>query len=384
MNLQISWANQEKTLSVQLNIRNGSALVFSFGHPVFGFLWHLCQGSLKGIHYLEPLRIVDDQTKEILLKEEEEVLNRLESIKPELLKQVEEGLKYYEPELCEEGVNGTYFLRDTQGSIIAVFKPNDEEGDSQNNPKRSEESGDFLNKGIPQGEGAIREVAAYILDNVHFSGVPQTIMVALQHPTFHDEEGIPITKIGSLQEFIENEGSCEDFGSGKFPIQEVHKIGILDMRILNNDRHGGNILMKRTQDGNLELVPIDHGFSLSSTLDRAWFEWLHWPQAKEPFDDKTKQFIERIDIEADAFKLQELGIQEEAIRTMIITTTLLKKGAALGLNLFQLGSMVCREELDQPSLLEKIVQESDGFEILFSRMDVEIAKLGSEDNCEIL
>jgi len=372
MSVEISWSNVERILSVHVALPRGSVVIFSIGHPVVGFLWHLSQGSFKGFNFLEPLHVVEDSyEQECVLTTTEQI----EETKPELLTRVEEGLKYYPPELCEEGVNGTYFLRDAQGRKVAVFKPNDEEGDSQNNPKRSGEESEFVNKGIPQGEGALREVAAYVLDrNHHFSGVPQTFMATLEHPSFQNTEGTSVPKTGSLQEFVENEGGCEDVGPAKFPVQEVHKISVLDMRIFNNDRHGGNIL-RRENDGKVELIPIDHGFSLSSTLDRAWFEWLNWPQAKQPFDERTKQFIGEINVQSDAETLRQMGFREEAIRTMVVSTTLLKKGAVAGLNPFQIGTMMCREDLEQPSLLEEMVKDCDGLDALFSRMDEEIASL---------
>jgi len=46
-----------------------------------------------------------------------------------------------------------------------------------------------------------------------------------------------------------------------FEIEEVHKIGILDVRILNADRNDENMLVKKN-NGKFELIPIDHGLSL--------------------------------------------------------------------------------------------------------------------------
>jgi len=55
----------------------------------------------------------------------------------QLVKTVEEGFEAgQEPELCEDGVNGTYFLKNKHGKRIAVFKPQDEEGNSFHNPKK--------------------------------------------------------------------------------------------------------------------------------------------------------------------------------------------------------------------------------------------------------
>jgi len=45
---------------------------------------------------------------------------------------------------------------------------------------------------------------------------------------------------------VESEGSIDDFSSDLFPKDEIHKIAILDLRILNLDRNGGNILVQHS------------------------------------------------------------------------------------------------------------------------------------------
>ena len=35
-------------------------------------------------------------------------------------------------------------------------------------------------------------------------------------------------------------------GTSSFPVADVHRIGILDIRLMNMDRHGGNILVRRS------------------------------------------------------------------------------------------------------------------------------------------
>jgi len=278
----------------------------------------------------------------------------------ELLELVLEGLVYHEPELCEEGVNGTYFLRNKAGQRIAVFKPMDEEGDNNDNPKRSFTEQQFVNKGILPGTGAQREVAAYLLDRDHFHGVPQTTMAVLSHPSFRSStsNGGVVTKIGSLQEFIDNDGCAEDVGPKHFRVRDVHKIGVLDLRIFNTDRHAGNILLTEESDGSYRLIPIDQGLSLPSTFENAWFDWIHWPQAKVPFDPDTRCYIRHINVEEDAALLEKLSIGPECIRTMKISSTLLKKGAAAGLSLYEIASMASRIDIDQPSPLERIFEQA--------------------------
>jgi hypothetical protein len=158
-----------------------------------------------------------------------------------LLQKLDIGLRFENPELSEEGVNGTYFIKNPAGEKIAVFKPRDEEASSLNNPKYCEEHRDLLKKGVPNGDAALREVAAYLLDREGFFGVPKTTLVEVTHPAFFHKEnnGDYPPKLGSVQEFIENDGASWDVGVTNFPANEVHKIGILDIQIFNTDRHEG-------------------------------------------------------------------------------------------------------------------------------------------------
>lgn len=285
----------------------------------------------------------------------------------ELISNVREGLLYHSPELCDEGVNGTYFLKDKTGKKIAVFKPQDEESTSENNPKRKDKTNssssfssltNLPTKGILPGEAAIREVAAYLLDRERLYGVPVTQIVKITNKfTYSNGNGEVTTKIGSLQEFIDNDGSSEDFGYRNFPVNEVHKIGILDLQILNLDRHAGNILIKKGRNNTFTLIPIDQGFSLPDNLEVSWFEWMNWPQSKIPFDDEMKSYILRMDIDKDVQLLKnELSVRNECLFNMKIMYILLKKAVELNLTLFDLGNIVCRKgyEMGTPSILEQI------------------------------
>lgn len=180
-----------------------------------------------------------------------------------------------------EGTGGVYFMMDSLGQkYVSVFKPMDEEPMAVNNPQELPYSldGEGLKKGTRVGEGAFREVAAYILDHPKgghyplfgdekgFAGVPPTFMVKCLHGGFNHPGDLTV-KIGSLQMFMENNGSCEDIGPGAFPVQEVHKISVLDIRLANADRHAGNILLSKAgEDGQPMLIPIDHGYCLPETV----------------------------------------------------------------------------------------------------------------------
>lgn len=74
------------------------------------------------------------------------------------------------------------------------------------------------------------------------------------------------SKIGSLQRLVPNDGCVEDISCSKFSDFEVQKIALLDLRILNDDRHEGNILFRRESSDNIVLIPIDHGLSIPDNL----------------------------------------------------------------------------------------------------------------------
>jgi len=217
------------------------------------------------------------------------------------------GLK---PELVLEGSGGTYFLHDPRKAKIFIFKPADEEPYAENNPRGylpHPDQSTYLREGIVPGEACIREVAAFIMDHEGFSDVPMTTLVEARHPNFHSngsklnviQGGASIgahsimssgkssrtteKKIGSLQEFVRAECSMDDISPSKISVDEVHKIAVLDIRLLNADRNAANLLCRRKSDNSLQLIPIDHGFCLRSSADVSWMDWcwLDWPQLKQ-------------------------------------------------------------------------------------------------------
>ncbi|KAJ6850969.1 phosphatidylinositol 4-kinase gamma 4-like [Iris pallida] len=287
------------------------------------------------------------------------------------------------PIMSSEGTGGAYFMQDASGQeYVAVFKPVDEEPMAENNPRGLPPSsdGEGLKRGTRVGEGALREVAAYILDHpvggrrsimggdggVGFSGVPPTVMARCLHEGFNHPEGFDNEekdfKIGSLQMFVKNIGNCEDMGPRAFPVEEVHKISVLDIRLANADRHAGNILFcKRGDEGRVVLVPIDHGYCLPESFEDCTFEWLYWPQARQPFNPETVEYIKSLDAEQDIALLKFYGweLSLKCCRTLRICTMLLKKGVERGLTPYDIGSILCRETLTKESSIEKIIREAE-------------------------
>mmetsp|Transcript_13216 Transcript_13216/g.21291 ORF Transcript_13216/g.21291 Transcript_13216/m.21291 type:complete len:767 (-) Transcript_13216:126-2426(-) len=288
------------------------------------------------------------------------------------------------PEFVLDGSGGTYFLHNPRKAKIAVFKPADEEPYAENNPRgylRQPGQDMFLREGVVPGEACIREVAAFMLDHGGFSGVPMTTLVECRHPSFNtngsrlkvSEGGASVgahslgqspsttsshpKKVGSFQEFVRSECSMDDLSPSKISVDEVHKIAILDIRLMNADRNSANLLCRRRKDNSIELVPIDHGFCLRSVADTSWMDWcwLDWPQLKEPMSKKTKQYILNLDIDKDARILRErLNICSEALDYFYASSSILKAGTKAGLSLYEIAIMCCRNDNlgEVPSKLE--------------------------------
>lgn len=77
--------------------------------------------------------------------------------------------------------------------------------------------------------------------------------------------------------FAKHDDAAYNYGPDIFSTEEVHKIALLDIRILNADRTDENILLKKSND-NFELIPIDHGLSLPDkfsicSYDVIWMDW---------------------------------------------------------------------------------------------------------------
>ncbi|XP_002509976.2 phosphatidylinositol 4-kinase gamma 2 [Ricinus communis] len=306
---------------------------------------------------------------------------RLNSVFWDMVNSTFDGLERGKPPIrSSEGTGGTYFMQDPLGQeIVSVFKPIDEEPMAVNNPQGLPVScdGEGLKRGTRVGEGAVREVAAYILDHprngpraltgevMGFSGVPPTLIVQCLHEGFNYPKGyeyaLKNAKIGSLQMFMKNEGSCDEVGPGAFSVEEVHKISVLDIRMANADRHAGNILISKGKDGQTVLIPIDHGYCLPEKFEDCTFDWLYWPQAHQPYSAEVVDYINSLDAELDISLLKSHGWNFPLVsaRTLRISTMLLKKGVKRGLTPFAIGSIMCRENLSKESEIEEIVREAE-------------------------
>ncbi|XP_071720961.1 phosphatidylinositol 4-kinase gamma 1-like [Rutidosis leptorrhynchoides] len=298
------------------------------------------------------------------------------------------------PTPVSRGLGGAYYLQSRKGNTIAVVKLADEEPLAFNNPKGF--AGRMLGqpgmkRSIRVGETGQRELAAYLLDHDGFAGVPPSALVKICHVTFNvnnNETGLasnPPFKITATQRYVEHETDAGDVGPSVFSVSSVHRIGILDVRLLNLDRHAGNMLVKNFYGsydagdvGPSELVPIDHGFCLPESLDDPYFEWLHWPQASMPFSDTEADYISNLDPFKDAELLRtELPlIRECSVRNFILCTIFLKRATASGLCLADIGEMMTREFIGGEhswSVLENICVNAK------ANLDLEVSTEGTDE-----
>lgn len=314
------------------------------------------------------------------------------------------GIKSGEIPVAEsDGLGGAYYFKDRRGERLGIIKPTDEEPFAPNNPKGfvGKQLGDpGFKRSVRVGEAAIREAAAYLLDHNNFCRVPLTCLVKARHPIFNVNKqenpscllspvtaSDPPTKLASFQAFVTHDYDANEHSCSRFPVSAVHRIGILDIRLFNTDRHSGNILVRKPkhdlrglstknldgtdkgpvsalnfhmmQDDGVELIPIDHGYCLPENVEAVYFEWLYWPQASHPFTSEELAYIASLDAKKDIQQLRtELpNLPEASLRLLDVSTTILQKGAAAGLSLADLGNILSRPLVgtdEEPSDMERL------------------------------
>ncbi|XP_071709673.1 phosphatidylinositol 4-kinase gamma 5-like [Rutidosis leptorrhynchoides] len=314
---------------------------------------------------------------------------RTKQIVDEVVNAIKNGV---DPVPVHGGLGGAYYFKNIKGESVAIVKPTDEEPFAPNNPKG------FVGKALGQpglkrsvrvGETGFREVAAFLLDYDHFANVPPTALVKITHSIFNVNDDVSkninnnntninkkiqrkkklYSKIASLQQFIAHDFDASDHGTSSFPVSVVHRIGILDVRIFNTDRHAGNLLVRKMNNdevgrfSEVELIPIDHGLCLPENLEDPYFEWIHWPQSSIPFSEDELEYIEKLDPygDSDMLKTELPMIREACLRVLVLCTVFLKEAASYGLCLAEIGEMMSREFRcgeEEPSELEVLCMDA--------------------------
>jgi hypothetical protein len=304
------------------------------------------------------------------------------------------------PELARAGSGGTYLLHDAAGAPVAVFKPVDEEPAGPCCPKadasalggrsalsNSPGGGGGSDapgggRGVLPGEGAVREVAAYILD-AGFAGVPPTAMVDLEQVVPGAAPGDKprvVVRRGSLQAYVRHAGDAEEIGPARFAVTDVHRIAVIDTRLANTDRNAGNVLVvERESEGGdgaaaaaepdptgapspYRLVPIDHAYILPSSLSDLHFEWQHWRQARLPLDEAAAAYVASLDASSDLDTLAAAGIRLRPAceTTLKLTTAFLQAAVAAGWTPAAWAAAATRPTAGERSALERLAAVARG------------------------
>uniref|UniRef100_A0A8C2PCS5 Phosphatidylinositol 4-kinase type 2 n=1 Tax=Capra hircus TaxID=9925 RepID=A0A8C2PCS5_CAPHI len=245
------------------------------------------------------------------------------------------------PERIYQGSSGSYFVKDPQGKIIAVFKPKNEEPYGQLNPKWTK----WLQKlccpccfgrdCLVLNQGYLSEAGASLVDQkLELNIVPRTKVSDLSSGCLsacesrHSRKfllGLPLPfwlQVGSFQLFVESYKDA-DYWLRRFeaePLPEntnrqlllqFERLVVLDYIIRNTDRGNDNWLIKydcpmdssNSRDTDwvvvkepvIKVAAIDNGLAFPLKHPDSWraypFYWAWLPQAKIPFSQEIKDLI---------------------------------------------------------------------------------------------
>jgi len=173
-------------------------------------------------------------------------------------------------------------------------------------------------------------------------------------------------EVGALQVFVPNVGDADDYGPSVLNAEAVQRVALFDLRTLNFDRHGGNLLVTKSPGGGrspMGVAPIDHGYILPAGVRAApWPVWMDWPLASQPVSPAVAAYASRLDGNRDATMLQretDDGLREGSLRALRYGTLLAKLGIGAGLTLHEIGEMVFTRQPDKErSPLEVIAMEA--------------------------
>lgn len=250
------------------------------------------------------------------------------------------------PERIYQGSSGSYFVKNSAGKIISVFKPKDEEPYGRLNPKWTKWMHKlccpccFGRSCLIPNQGYLSEAGASLVDRKLGLGiVPNTRVVKLVSKTFNyprldrqkarmkqaimdqfptvgshfNRIGLP-PKVGSFQVFVdaykdadywlrrwENEPLSPRL-SREFQLQ-FERLVILDYIIRNTDRGNDNWLIKYdngvgkngSEQSDVKIAAIDNGLAFPFKHPDSWraypYHWAWLSQAKLPFSEVTRELV---------------------------------------------------------------------------------------------
>lgn len=248
------------------------------------------------------------------------------------LKAVESGKSPKKPKM---GASGSYLMYGMKRYVAGVFKPFDEEIGGPNNPFKRSYRGEIASRiagyKTMVGRGVFREVAAYIVSHcLGLNIVPMTCFAEFSHEFFYNtNEGFFLQKVktkrGSFQEYkagFKHVYELSKKALEEIPLDQFHRIFILDVIIGNMDRNLANLLT----NGSV-VVAIDHALSFGAEHGKLTItQFKEIPQFNIPLRESLQEKVLNFSVEALAGKLKkECLIDEASLRRMKERATLLKE-----------------------------------------------------------
>lgn len=243
----------------------------------------------------------------------------------EIKKALDHGI---DPQKITLASSTVYLMKDCESRSLAIFK-----------------------MGWHPDHDARNEIAAYLLDHQNFAMVPPVVSADFNHTIFGGR------KRGSCHLYMGDD--YEPFflchkTRAKLTASSLRKIAALDIRLLNGDRHFGNFIVSKDN-----AFPIDHALILPYYREHihVYFDWLNWDQAKTPFSEEEKKYIQSIDVQKDAKMLMEELRYPDGVAAMYIASTiLLQVGVQKGLNAYQIGKLIVNENKESLSAFSQAIK----------------------------
>lgn len=184
----------------------------------------------------------------------------------------------------------------------------------------------------------ICECVGYRLDHAGFCSVPPTTEALLRSEVWQGG------RKGAFQLFA---GEGKVMGQLPFaayknvPPEQVRKIAILDIRLINSDRHEYNLIFDKEK-----LIPIDHS-RIFTTNSLAGFIWTSWHQSHTPFSEEEKKYIEQLNpMEDYSLLIEEFGFEPKRAATCYLATLFLKIGMKCGLTAGEIGGLMLLRQME--------------------------------------
>ncbi|CAH8253683.1 unnamed protein product [Arabidopsis lyrata] len=232
---------------------------------------------------------------------------------------------------------------------------------------------------------AKNEACVYLLDhpeNDHRSVSPKIYGFSRVRPTVFLRFRLGNEmKMGILIEYAESKGCARRSGLG-IPVNEVHKILITDIRFGNSDRNVENVLVQESENGAIQLVPVDHEMCFGNEVQPynicspCWLGWLKEEMnLNQVFSSESVSYVTGLDVEKDIEFVRRCGWEPgiEFSEKFKVFGTFLKKAVFQGLTGFHIGLIAafkCENmNFNLQSIIDDVARDDDFYDNVGIRLE---------------